>query len=111
VLGPLVDAGCLVQITAGSLCGAFGGNCQRLAERLVVDGLVHFVASDGHGSALRQPVMRSAYERVVELAGVEAATDLCSRNPVLVAAGHAVCAGRRRTQLRRRSWWPWKSVA
>jgi len=111
VLEPMVNAGCLLQITAGSLCGSFGPDCQRLAESLVVGGLVHFVATDGHGARSRRPLMRRAYERVSELAGIEAAVELCNRNPACVAAGQPVASGRRTAQRGRQSWWSKKSVA
>jgi protein-tyrosine phosphatase len=111
VLQTLVEAGCLLQITAGSLCGSFGEACQRLAESLVECGLVHFVASDGHGAKSRRPLLRHAYERVNELIGFEAATALCCGNPSLVAAGQSVPAGRSKNRHSRRSWWRKKSAA
>ena len=52
VLAPLAAAGCLMQLMAGSLCGSFGPICQEFVEWMLEEGLVHFVASDGHGSAL-----------------------------------------------------------
>lgn len=106
VLVPLVDAACLMQITAGSLCGTFGPQCQELAEWMLSQGLVHFVATDAHGPRRRRPLMCRAYERVCELAGEEAAADLCGRNPALVAEGRQVPPGRRERPPRRRSgWW------
>jgi protein-tyrosine phosphatase len=110
ILAPLVDAGCLLQITAGSLCGSFGPECQQLAESLLVGGLVHFVATDGHGSQSRRPRMRRAYQRVSELAGIEIAAELCNLNPARVAAGQPVASGRHWAQ-HRRSWWAKKAVA
>ncbi len=55
IVGPLVDAGCLMQITAGSLLGMFGPQSQNVAERLAIDGLVHFVSTDAHGLKSRRP--------------------------------------------------------
>jgi protein-tyrosine phosphatase len=104
VLGPLVDAGCLLQITAGSLCGTFGPECQAFCEWLLSEGLVHFVATDAHGPRSRRPLMQRAFERVVELAGETTATDLCSNNPGRVAAGQSVTAGRREVKRQRRGW-------
>lgn len=106
VLGPLVDAGCLMQVTAGSLCGTFGAESKRLAEQMLADGLIHFLASDGHGSRFRRPILRRAFERASELAGRETAEELCQSNPRLVAEGLDVPAGRRRSQSRRRGWFP-----
>jgi len=100
VLEPLVDAGCLLQLTAGSLTGTFGRQVQHFSEALIERGLVHFVATDAHGATARRPLMRRAFERVAELAGVEAACEVCCRNPACVAEGRDVAPGRRR----RRSW-------
>jgi protein-tyrosine phosphatase len=111
VLVPLVDAGCLLQITAGSLCGSFGPACQQLAELLLDDGRVHFVASDGHGVGSRRPLMRRAYDRVAERIDEQTAADLCCHYPALVAAGQSVPPGRRQVPHRQRGWWRKKTVA
>jgi protein-tyrosine phosphatase len=111
VLAPLVDAGCLMQITAGSLCGSFGPACQKMAESLLADGLVHFVATDAHGPKSRRPLMSRAYERIVELTDETTATDICSVNPALVAAGQGVRPGRRSPSKSRRNWWSRRTVA
>ncbi len=50
IVAPLVDHGCLMQITAGSICGTFGPACRQLSEWLLAEGLVHFVATDAHGA-------------------------------------------------------------
>jgi protein-tyrosine phosphatase len=131
VLAPLVDAGCLMQITAGSLCGSFGSICQEFAEWMLQERLVHFVATDAHGTRSRRPLMRRAFERTCELTDEEIAIDLCSRNPGRVADGAAVPGGRpnaarrneacrnavRRNAVRRnaahreRRWWARQQVA
>jgi protein-tyrosine phosphatase len=109
---PLVEAGCLTQITAGSLCGIHGSDPKDLAEWLVAHGLVHFVATDAHGIRTRRPLMRRAYERIAELADDRTAHDLCSRFPARVAAGQIVTAGRR-TWLGQRwgRWWARRASA
>ena len=101
VLAPLVEAGCLLQITAASLCGTFGPECEQLCKWLLAEGLVHFVATDGHGSRSRRPLMGRAFERVVEVTDEATAEDLCSRNPGRVAAGEPVRPGRRKVPRRR----------
>ncbi len=93
VLRPLVEHGCLMQVTAGSLTGDFGSQVQKFAESLVSQGLVHFVATDAHGTKTRPPILRRAFRRVTKLAGENAATDLCCRNPRAVATGGAVSPG------------------
>jgi protein-tyrosine phosphatase len=104
VLRPLVEAGCLLQITAGSLCGTFGPECQRFCEWLLAEGLVHFVATDAHGPRSRRPLMRRAFERVVELAGEPTAIAVCKENPGRVATGQHVSAERREAPRPRRVW-------
>ncbi len=99
---PLVERGCLLQVTAGSLTGAFGGHVKRFAESLVRQGLVHFVSTDAHGTKVRRPVLSAAFDEVARLAGEKAATDLCCRHPAAVAAGGDVPSGRR--QIKKFAW-------
>jgi len=102
LLPSLVDAGCLMQVTAGSLLGTFGPHSQQLAEWMLGRGLVHFVASDAHGVRSRRPLLGRAFERVASLVNQDTATALCSTNPALVARGEPVPAGRR--PVARRGW-------
>ncbi len=94
LIAPLVDRGCLMQITAGSLCGTFGPECQQMCEWLLAEGLVHFVATDAHGPRSRRPLMRRAFERVAELTSHEMAIALCGENPAAIANGQKVRQGR-----------------
>jgi tyrosine-protein phosphatase YwqE len=66
--------------------------------------MAHFVATDAHGPRSRRPLMRRAFERVVELTDESTAIELCSRNPAHVAAGEAVRPGRGEAPRRRRGW-------
>jgi protein-tyrosine phosphatase len=105
LIAELVDAGCLMQVTAGSFSGTFGPRCQQIAEWMIAQGLVHFVATDAHGSRTRRPMMHRAYERVCTLAGERAAVDLCCEFPGRVTAGEDVPSGRRRAEAPARSGW------
>jgi protein-tyrosine phosphatase len=107
VLRPLVERGCLMQVTAGSLTGSFGSQVQKFAASLVEQGLVHFVASDAHATKTRPPVLREAFARVAELAGEKAAIELCCRNPRSLASGGAVRSGRRKSM--KLGWTGWFS--
>ena len=112
LIGPLVDSGCLMQVTAGSLLGAFGPRVQKISEDLLSAGLVHFISTDAHGIRSRRPLMRKAFDRVAHLTNAATAIELCSNNPNCVAEGGDVIAGRR--QKPRRSWagWlPWRKAA
>lgn len=92
----LVDAGCLMQLTASSLMGGFGPPMQALAEQMVSEGLVHFVATDAHGCQSRRPLMRRAFDRIGQLAGPEMARELCVGNPARVVMDHQIVRGRLR---------------
>jgi len=52
-LRKLGDMGVYFQITAGSIAGKFGRRIQRLAFKLLQEGLCHFIASDAHNSRSR----------------------------------------------------------
>jgi protein-tyrosine phosphatase len=105
VLRPLVDRGCLLQVTAGSLTGAFGSHIQQFSESLVAHGLVHCISTDAHGTKARTPQLRAAFDRVAMLAGGETAIDLCCRYPAAVAQGKQIPPGRR--QPVKSSWTGW----
>lgn len=99
----LVEEGCLMQVTAGSLMGTFGAKSQDLAEWMLTQGLVHFVSTDAHGIKSRRPLMRKAFERVAEMTDEATAVALCCSHPGLVALGEQVPAGRR-AGVRRSGW-------
>jgi protein-tyrosine phosphatase len=111
VVMPLVDHGCLMQVTAGSICGAFGPACRQLSEWLLSEGLVHFVATDAHGARSRRPLLRRAFDRVAELTSDTLAAEVCSENPAAVATGQVVRPGRRAAVRRKRKWFTSKSGA
>jgi protein-tyrosine phosphatase len=92
ILPGLVEAGVLMQVTAGSLVGVFGEGPRRLAERMLEDGLVHVVASDGHNTRRRNPRLAAAYERCRELMGDEEARHLVATRPAVVVADEPVAA-------------------
>ena len=107
VLESLVDAGCLLQVTASSLVGTFGPQVTSLAESLVREGLVHFIATDAHGSKMRRPLMRRAYQRVAAIAGHRTAHALCCDNPARVVANREIARGRHKPKRRATGWFRW----
>lgn len=109
IVARLVAAGCLMQLTADSLLGAFGRRSQVLSEQLLQQGLSHFVSSDAHGARKRLPVLRRAYDRVRGLVGEPTAIELFCRNPGHVAAGRDVPLEPRKN-TRRRFPHIWKSL-
>jgi protein-tyrosine phosphatase len=106
VMWDVTEAGGLLQITAGSLTGAFGASCQEIAEFAVAEGLIHFIASDAHDTKHRPFGMRDAYDTIRDIAGEKLATLVCCENPARVFEGDDVHGGltdktvRRSTQKR-----------
>lgn len=112
LIEPLIEAGCLMQVTCGSLMGSFGPASQALAESMCSKGLVHFLATDAHGPKSRRPKMLDAYQRAVELAGEEAAELWCRHNPRCIAEARDVKPGVVPVSAPRRSGWAfWKKAA
>ena len=113
ILEPLVRAGCLMQVTAGSLAGSFGPDIKKFAEWMLGEGLVHFLATDAHSSKSRRPLMSRAFARATELAGERLAVEMCSTNPAHVAAGEDVRPGIHRPRAPLRgiaSWFGWRKA-
>lgn len=95
VLPALVDAGCLMQVTAGSLVGGMGRLPEELSRWMLESGLVHFLATDAHSPKTRRPKLRRAYDEVASMLDEQTAHDLCVANPLRVALAKDVPAGRR----------------
>lgn len=87
VLRPLVEAGCLLQVTAASLLGSFGPRIRTFTEQLIRQRLVSVIGSDAHGAKVRRPGLRAAFDRIAEMTGRSTAVELCCRNPACIVAG------------------------
>jgi len=109
LVASLVQAGCLIQITAASLLGGFGSRPRDLSETLVKQGLVHFVSSDAHNIKSRPPLLSEACDRVAALTSPATADLWFYRNPAAVVEGRAVAARNKPiTTPARRSWFGWR---
>lgn len=82
-----VEMGASIQVTGQSLLGQFGKNALKFAETLMDEGLVQFVASDGHDLKRRPPVMDAAFEHVRKRWGGVTAELLFRDNPAAVLCG------------------------
>ncbi len=78
--------GCWFQVTASSISGHFGEECQQLALDYIEQDLIQIVASDAHNLKRRPPMLSDARNRVVELFGEEKAQQLFYDNPYNITA-------------------------
>ncbi|MBB6449883.1 protein-tyrosine phosphatase [Geomicrobium halophilum] len=72
LLYEMVTAGAATQITAASVTGDFGRSIKKFSQQLMEHDLVHFVASDAHGSIKRPNRLRQAYEEIEKKYGTNA---------------------------------------
>lgn len=85
-----VELGCFVQVTAQSFLGKFGHHARDAANALLKRGLVHFVASDGHDTKHRPPVLSEARAVIAKSYGEPLAEALFHLNPEIVLGGGRV---------------------
>lgn len=76
-----VDQGCVVQVTASAVTGAWGQKAVRAAEWLLERDAVHVLATDAHDTKHRKPSLSAAREKVAKLCGDEVARALVDDNP------------------------------
>jgi protein-tyrosine phosphatase len=83
-LADWVRDGMLTQVTAASVVGLMGRKAQKLAERLLADRWVHFIATDAHNISNRPPHMHAACNQIAARYGDAYAQRLCTENPQAV---------------------------
>lgn len=90
VIVALREAGALIQLTAGSVTGAFGSRAKYWSERLLSEGMVDLVATDAHDTAGRRPVLSRARDHVSSRYGEQFALGLVRDNPMAILSGECV---------------------
>ena len=83
----LIEAGCLIQVSSGSLTEPRSPRDVPALKGWLRRGLVHFIASDGHSPLRRPPRMAAAYQLICRWAGCTIADRLCSTNGLAVLHG------------------------
>jgi protein-tyrosine phosphatase len=81
---PFVEAGCLLQVTAGSMVGNFGAQAQQRAVEMVERGWVTVLASDAHNAKYRPPELEPGRAAAARLIGEAAANDLVAGRPASI---------------------------
>lgn len=81
LMADLAAAGALFQVTAMSLVGDFGRRPRQATAGMLDAGLVHFVASDAHGTGYRPPGLAAARRELTRHWGAAAAQALTEDHP------------------------------
>lgn len=82
LLRPFVQMGCLFQLTASSLTGAFGETSQTIAIDLLKEGKATVIATDAHNVKRRPPFLQEGVDAAAKVIGLDAATKLVLDNPL-----------------------------
>ena len=78
----LIRGGVWMQITAGSLTGAFGRSAQYWANRMLDEGCVHILATDAHDVARRPPNLSKGRDLAARRVGAQEAEHLVVTRPM-----------------------------
>ncbi len=92
-IAPFVEAGCLLQLTGGSLTGQFGKPAQQCARTIIERGWASVVATDAHNLSHRPPNLDVAFKSLCELGGDAFARKLTSDTPAKLIGHDATIDG------------------
>ena len=82
VIKRLAEQGVWMQVTAGSLAGAFGRGPLYWAERMLGEGFVHVLATDAHDAEHRPPDLDRGRALAEKRVGVDEAENLVVTRPL-----------------------------
>jgi len=83
----LIDAGCLVQVSASSVIDPKDEEERSAVETWFKRGIVHLLASDGHSPRRRLPQMSEAYQEISRWIGRPAADRIARDNGQAIVNG------------------------
>ena len=84
-----IQAGCLMQIDAGSLNGTLGKSAEKSAIQIIENRMCHFIGSDAHNDGRRNFCLETALEHVTALTD-ESFSDLLIQNAYKVLKGESI---------------------
>lgn len=90
VVETLNQAGCLIQVTAGAVTGAFGQTAQKYARMLAEDGRIDIIASDAHNLTSRPPMLSKAVEAMANWVGESSARAMVLDTPAAILRNREV---------------------
>ena len=77
----LIAQGAWIQVTAGALTGMFGKRAKYWADKFLIDGHTHILATDAHSTGRRLPQLTPALEVVERLIGAQERAQLVLHRP------------------------------
>ena len=83
---PLIELGCLFQLTAGSVAGRFGEGAQVRAEQLLEMGVVTVLATDAHHVDRRPALLSEGRDAAAAIVGDASAQALVYDTPLKISA-------------------------
>ena len=84
-----LDAGCIIQVDAGSPLGFLGSGAQATSERIIKNGWCQILGSDSHNNHRRNFCLHEAVETVQKWIG-EGVEPLVNDNPKAVIGGSPI---------------------
>ena len=90
---PLVNAGCLFQVTAGALVGQFGEPARKRAEEILKLGLATVLATDTHHIQRRPPNLAEGRRAAEKIIGEQSAWALVRDNPAKIVGDRVFTKG------------------
>jgi protein-tyrosine phosphatase len=82
----LARSGVWMQVTSGSLAGAFGRDAQYWAEKMLDEGIVHILATDAHDLRRRPPDLARGRDLAARRVGPAEAMHLVATRPAGILA-------------------------
>ena len=86
-LKEFIDAGCLLQVTSGSLLGNFGPEAKSISLKLLSEKLITLLATDCHNIEYRPPNLAAGFNFVRKIMGEAEARALVQDTPQMIMDG------------------------
>jgi protein-tyrosine phosphatase len=90
VIERLNAVGCLIQLTADSIVGAFGRTALYYSEKLIDEGRVDVIASDTHSATRRRPGLSQAVALAAKRCGEDEARKMVLKRPSEILANRPI---------------------
>ncbi len=86
----LVEMGAYIQSNTAAIMGEYGFGRKRFLLKLLREGLIHFVATDAHGTTQRKPQMRECIIYLEKKLGAKMAHEILEDNPKKMLSGRKI---------------------